>query len=163
MYAQDYDARMPQTEYADPNALDNAQQPHTHWSYIVQPYIKNQQIFVCPSDTHPAVAQAGDLQAPKYSYINNYNAIPSHEYQPPSDAAIENSASLILLTERRAYGGVKETVLIDPYKGANGFQPNKFCPNAPGALARPICARPDPNRKSTERQMLHLLRLLGAG
>ena len=76
MYGQDYDGRMPQTEYADPNALDNAQQiPHTHWSYIVQPYIKNQQIFVCPSDTHPAVAQMGDLQAPKYSYINNYNAI----------------------------------------------------------------------------------------
>ena len=148
LYQQDYDGRMSQTEYADPNNLATAQTPHVHWSYIVQPYVKNLEIFVCPSDTHPAVAQMGDLQAPKFSYINNYDAIPSHEYQPPSDAAIENSASLILLTERRAYGGVKGTVLLDPYKGANGFQPNKFCPNAPGSLGRPLCADPTATRNA---------------
>lgn len=151
MYQQDYDGRMCQTEYADPNALDSVQMTHldsagqtvdgrTHWSYIIQPYVKNLAIFVCPSDVKPAVPEGGDLEAPLISYINNYDAIPSHEYTPPTDAAIEGSASLILLTERRAFGAGQ--VPIKPYKGVNGFVPNKFCPNAPGAMARPICADP---------------------
>ncbi len=61
-----------------------------HWFYILQPYVKNNQIFVCPSDTNPVtpltpcgitgvVGETCDGQAPKFSYINNYNAIPAHD------------------------------------------------------------------------------------
>ncbi len=157
LYQQDYDGRLCQTEYADPNDLSSVQKPRTHWSYIVQPYVKNMQIFVCPSDTNPATPYAGDLQAPKYSYINNYAAMPSHEFVPPNDAAIDSSASLILLTERRAKTPGKENLnipfnpldqatssiyYIDPYKGASGFQPNKPC-----TVTRPLC--PDPTRTAS--------------
>src|SRR5881296_2332623 len=46
MYSQDYDATLMQTTYEIPTYK-------VHWSYVVQPYIKNLQIFVCPSDTNP--------------------------------------------------------------------------------------------------------------
>src|ERR1043166_5863798 len=46
MYATDYDGSLMQTSYEHPTLK-------IHWSYIVQPYVKNQQIFVCPSDSNP--------------------------------------------------------------------------------------------------------------
>ena len=158
MYQQDNDGRLSQTEYADPNALDSVQKPRTHWTYMLQPYIKNMGIFVCPSDAKPTVPYANDLMAPKFSYINNYNAMPSHEYTPPNDAAIETPASLIVLTERRnlivhpkdsgavfnpyadSNGGGTTTANADfiaPYKGTSGFLPPKINPDT-----RPICSDP---------------------
>ena len=160
LYEQDYDSRLCQTEYADPNALDSVQQPRTHWSYIVQPYVKNLNIFVCPSDPQPALPAKGDLQAPKYSYLNNYAAIPSHEYTPPTDAAIENPASLIVVTERRAKHAYYENdstpydpsgndpnsnkVYLETFKGASGFYPAKPC-NV-GKYAKMLCD--DPTRSA---------------
>ena len=158
MYQQDFDGHLSQTEYADPANPDSVQKPRTHWSYMLQPYIKNMQIFVCPSDTNPAIPYAPDFMAPKFSYINNYNAIPSHEYTPPADAAIETPASLIVLTERRnkvmgkesdntpfnAYADsnsgttfTQNANYLSPFKGTSGFLPPKVNP-----AITPICADP---------------------
>jgi prepilin-type N-terminal cleavage/methylation domain-containing protein/prepilin-type processing-associated H-X9-DG protein len=43
---------------------------------LVQPYIKNQQAFICPSDTNPNAGPSGWLGAPgnfKTSYLYNWN------------------------------------------------------------------------------------------
>ena len=151
LYQQDYDGRLSQTEYLEPGT-GKVQIPRTHWTYMMQPYIKNWQIFVCPSDTEPALPYSGDLMAPKYSYINNYNAIPSHEFSPPSDAAIDNSASLIVLAEHRTkyigqennntpfnpYATSGSSVnYLDAFKGTSGFIPAK-----PDTAATPLCADP---------------------
>ena len=47
MYAQDYDGALMQTTYEVPNLK-------IHWSYVLQPYVKNENIFVCPSDRIPS-------------------------------------------------------------------------------------------------------------
>jgi prepilin-type N-terminal cleavage/methylation domain-containing protein/prepilin-type processing-associated H-X9-DG protein len=128
MYAQDYDGTLMQTSWEDPVLK-------IHWSYLTQPYIKNLQIFVCPSDPNPvtpntpcaAGQQPGngcDAQVPKFSYINNYAAIPAHDFLPVSEAAFGTPASLIVLTERRNYLSVNNpdpTKPVGQWKGAGGF------------------------------------------
>ncbi|MGM0494309.1 MAG: DUF1559 domain-containing protein [Armatimonadota bacterium] len=70
MYAQDYD------EWVMPGRMAYDSTPDdcfgTGWSRIVQPYLNNQQILVCPSDSHPTTTKAqGTWQYPR-SYSVNY-------------------------------------------------------------------------------------------
>ena len=48
MYAQDYDERLPRHCYQPRPAPAFGDYP---WSYAVQPYVKNTQIFMCPSNS----------------------------------------------------------------------------------------------------------------
>ncbi len=54
MYAQDYDEVLPRNAYADPprvlegDHFVNCSSPR--WMDVLQPYVKNLQIFNCPSD-----------------------------------------------------------------------------------------------------------------
>jgi hypothetical protein len=144
MYAQDYDGTLMQTTYEDP-AVPKLK---IHWSYVVQPYVKNLGIFVCPSDTNPVktnqcvagnavcctwegINAAGnvngcDLQAPAFSYMNNYNAIPAHDWLPVNEAAFDKPASLIVLTERR--DKLAKEGDLGNWKGTSGFNPSQPCP-----------------------------------
>ena len=141
MYAQDYDGTLMQTTYEIPTLK-------IHWSYVVQPYVKNLGIFVCPSDTNPVKTNqcvAGntvcctwegisapnningcDLQAPAFSYMNNYNAIPAHDWLPVNEAAFDKPASMIVLTERRDKLAVEGD--LGNWKGVSGFNPSQPCP-----------------------------------
>lgn len=118
MYATDYDGALMQTTYEDPVR-------NVHWSYVLQPYVKNQQIFVCPSDPAPVTPKdsAIDLQVPRFSYINNYAVIPEHNFIPPAEPIFGSPGSLIVLTERRD----KENngFAIGSWKGASGFVPGQ--------------------------------------
>ena len=129
MYAQDYDGTLSQTSWEL-----GSFKAKVHWSYLVQPYVKNLQIFLCPSDTHPVVplnrlcgpgdtigVTLCDAQAPKFSYINNYNAMPAHDWIPPTEAAIERPANFVVMAERRnTMNDVKQTV-IGQWKGFSPF------------------------------------------
>ncbi len=53
MYTQDYDERLP---YCDCNAYSSG----TNWAISTQPYVKNAQIFVCPSDSGMMRLTPGD-------------------------------------------------------------------------------------------------------
>ena len=129
MYAQDYDGTMPMTSWE----LGKLK-AKIHWSYLVQPYVKNVQIFVCPSDTHPVVplnALCGpndtigvslcDEQAPKFSYINNYNVMPAHDWLCPQESAIEKPANTVVLSERRNNMNDAAQTLIGQWKGSSPF------------------------------------------
>jgi prepilin-type N-terminal cleavage/methylation domain-containing protein len=55
MYAQDYDETFPRTpdvsqHLVDPKAALN-KQGWLYWAQMIQPYVKNQQMFACPSDS----------------------------------------------------------------------------------------------------------------
>ena len=123
MYATDYDGTLMQTTYEIPTYK-------VHWSYVVQPYAKNLQIFRCPSDGTPVkpanpcgpggmVGVNCDGQAPEFSYVNNYNAIPAHDWLPASEAAFTYPASLIVLAERR--NKLNSGAVVGQWKGAGGF------------------------------------------
>ena len=136
MYAQDYDNALMQTtwEYGMFSGAKN--KIKVHWSYVIQPYVKNNQIFVCPSDTNPVtplnpcgttgvVGETCDGQAPKFSYINNYNAIPAHDWIPPSEAIFDKPASLIVLTERRDLW--PKGISPGQWKGFDAHNPSQSC------------------------------------
>jgi prepilin-type N-terminal cleavage/methylation domain-containing protein/prepilin-type processing-associated H-X9-DG protein len=117
MYIQDYDEILPRTTYTagDGNKY--------HWSAQVQSYVRNVQIFVCPSDPAPVVPKTGYVQVPAFSYINNSDLVPTHSFAPVSLAQLPNTAGLILLGERRAYTLDPAQTAIPSYRGACGFMP----------------------------------------
>ncbi len=125
MYSQDYDGALMQTTSEHPNLK-------IHWSYVAQPYVKNIGIFVCPSDPAPVTPKtpcvAGmnvgidcDAQVPKFSYVNNYNVIPAHDWIPVAESAFETPANLIVLGERRAKLNNPKAKAIGQWKGTSGF------------------------------------------
>lgn len=66
MYSQDYDERLvPQTIYG-PNKT-NTGTAQTRWSGVIMPYIKNEQIFMCPSRTQAITATYNQPQT-NYGY-----------------------------------------------------------------------------------------------
>ena len=125
MYAQDYDGALMQTTWEIPKIK-------VHWSYVLQPYVKNERVFVCPSDPTPVTPKipctAGqtptvdcDAQVPEYSYINNYNAIPAHDWIPPSESEFDKPASMIVLGERRNTMNDPNKTKIGEQKGTSAF------------------------------------------
>ncbi len=78
MYAQDYDETMTPTRFnyrgnpALPNQCRGGGVVGTQWNYRIQPYIKNEQIFKCPSDYTQPGADSFGKQVPasrKRSYV----------------------------------------------------------------------------------------------
>lgn len=124
MYSQDYEGALMQTTWEISSSY------HVHWSYTLQPYIKNMGVFACPSDTNPVTPALPctasqvpgvdcDAQAPAFSYVNNYNAIPAHDWQPPTESRFTAPASMIVLAERR--NTLNSGATIGQWKGASGF------------------------------------------
>ncbi len=136
IYAADSDDLLCQTSWES-----DATHPYqVHWSFLMQPYIKNFQMFVCPSDTLPVKPKVkcpnGDADLGKlpmvcdwmptkgYSYIPNYNAMPAHDWLPVSMTSFAAPANTILVTEKRDTGSSG-----DAHKGLSGFLPSQPCAN----------------------------------
>ncbi len=123
-YKQDYDEKFPMAYYY-PNGSTSAA-GYVQWSGMVQPYVKNEGIFVCPSDPNGGVgptncdrikrpscpeeqsyqtAGIDDLQVPRMSYIANELVMPRLKYagipgmRAVSDAAVDAPADVILVAE----------------------------------------------------------------
>ena len=129
MYAQDYDGSLSQTSWELGSFKAKIQ-----WSYLLQPYVKNLQIFVCPSDPKPIVplnpicgpndipgVTLCDGQVPKLSYINNYNLMPAHDWIPPIEASFERPANTVVLAERRNNMNDTAQTVIGQWKGFSPF------------------------------------------
>jgi prepilin-type N-terminal cleavage/methylation domain-containing protein/prepilin-type processing-associated H-X9-DG protein len=121
MYVQDYDETYPQCYYYKNNTLTTnggSSGGYVHWSVTVNPYIKNAQLFVCPSDVNKGlppdnapcnpytnVTQIGcEAQVPRISYIANSAIMPRK--RGPQDApnvvptaAVDATAEVIAMTE----------------------------------------------------------------
>jgi prepilin-type processing-associated H-X9-DG protein len=124
MYALDFDDVLPVTTERKPRLGFGR-----HWSALVQPYLKSAKMFVCPGDPEPAHAQYKDRaitgQVSYLSYINNYAAIPAHDFYPVPRSVLTAPEQLILLGERRT-----KTYLLGPlpaWKGTSGFFPGQPC------------------------------------
>lgn len=72
MYAQDYDERFPPTYmwYQPPNNW-----PLMSWRVMVYPYVKNSQLFQCPSDSGTAGDPNQLVPLPIVSYQSNQNVM----------------------------------------------------------------------------------------
>jgi prepilin-type N-terminal cleavage/methylation domain-containing protein/prepilin-type processing-associated H-X9-DG protein len=150
MYAGDNDDTLCQTSWESENTKQSFNAAGTyqiHWTYLMQPYIKNFNIFVCNSDQNPVkpkhpcpngISDLGrlnaagqmycDWQAPGYSYIPNYNLMPAHDWSPFTMTVLPDPAQTITVTERRdkeALGAV-----VGAQKGLSGFNPSQPCPGS---------------------------------
>ena len=120
-YKQDYDSMYPMAYFYVNGATSGG--GYVHWSGSVQPYVKSEQLFVCPSDTgggiaptnctKPACTASGqtfqtagidDVQVPRLSYIANEVLMPRKKYASVplnvvNEAALEESASVIMVSE----------------------------------------------------------------
>lgn len=149
IYAADADDTLCQTSWEQaltPNP-NNPAARQVHWTYLMQPYIKNYDMFVCPSDPTPvtpktpctSIAQFGqypqtcDWQAPKYSYIPNYNLMPAHDWIPSTMTIIPYPADTIMVAERR--NKLDNGLVIGQQKGVSGFNPSQPCNNWTFALS----------------------------
>lgn len=137
LYQGDYEDMYPQTSW-EKDAIYTKQ---AHWTYLMQPYIKSYDIFLCPSDSSPVTPKAPclngnsdfgklpmtcDWQAPKYSYITNYNVIPAHDWNTVNQSQFEEPSNMIIFTERR--DKMSNGTSIGKHKGVSGFIPSQPCP-----------------------------------
>lgn len=105
MYAQDYDETYPQA-YWYANDLNGAN-GYNQWSGLIQPYVKNVGIFVCPSDPNKGLRPTNpglDNQAPRISYVANAAVLPRkrRSIDPAnvaSVAAVDFPADTIVVAE----------------------------------------------------------------
>jgi prepilin-type N-terminal cleavage/methylation domain-containing protein len=129
MYSQDYD------EVLVPNYLFTSGSYRAWWPDILAPYVKNQDVFVCPSYSEPTrykTTSTAPLQTVKLSYGgNNWHWWPNGENHDPdllgpmgvnriglninaSEASVEFPANTIYMTHRsRKVEEVKTNSLSD--------------------------------------------------
>ena len=123
MYVQDYDETYPRTSYLDGGGVND-----WTWTSVTQPYVKSNQVFVCPSDKQPCppltVKGVAYQQVPLFSYITNYNVIPAHDWQPPTMAAIDEPAGTIMVAERRPLFDSAGAPMAS-WKGMSAFNPDQ--------------------------------------
>jgi prepilin-type N-terminal cleavage/methylation domain-containing protein/prepilin-type processing-associated H-X9-DG protein len=72
MYAQDYDEMYPMSYQDVSSGAGSAAQIPMTWPNRLQPYIKNQQIYKCPSDSRPPNADFTGCRLVAQSYCWNY-------------------------------------------------------------------------------------------
>jgi prepilin-type N-terminal cleavage/methylation domain-containing protein/prepilin-type processing-associated H-X9-DG protein len=79
MYVQDYDETLP---YQNPSENPAPTRPlpdgrlyqgYTHWPLMLYPYIKNTQVFLCPSDENPRVNYNDNGTVNPYAPSNRYD------------------------------------------------------------------------------------------
>jgi len=151
MYAGDYDDSTPQTSWEfKGTALGNPMNPagkyQVHFTYLLQPYIKNYGIFIAPADSTPdppanpcpngtsdfgKLNSAGQMYCDwQYtnSYIPAYNVLPAHDWLPVPYTTFPNPANMIALADRRyqSTDPVNPTVFSGK-KGVSGFNPSQPC------------------------------------
>ena len=97
-YTQDYDERFPNITIAAPTG-------NPGWAYAIQPYMKSEQIFQCPSDTAPPPSGADLLTRAGSSgfsdYYMNYNLVTTSGSSPTlgvgkSEASFDYTTNIIM-------------------------------------------------------------------
>ena len=123
LYINDYDDVYPKGYYYEldgPTAGRRVQ-----FAYILQPYMKNVQIFKCLTDyvPTPPASSSGyvDLTVPELSYIPNYAVLPAHDGGIVNASLVGETAGVIMLAEKQYKIGSK---ILKSYAGASGFYPD---------------------------------------
>lgn len=140
-YAQDYDERYPiywrpqlQTDPSAPGYFFNTSNgnqngKYTSWMDFVYPYIKNTQVFVCPS------AVLRDVLAPSYGYnrlVHNSTNPATGLTAPRALGDITRPAEIILtLDYASSYGTYANCIEYTKFKNEPAT-PNSVCPHNDG-------------------------------
>jgi prepilin-type N-terminal cleavage/methylation domain-containing protein/prepilin-type processing-associated H-X9-DG protein len=91
-YIQDYDERFPLDDTNDPNTVG--------WAYVIQPYVKSEQVFQCPSDNSPkpttstTLTRANEVGFTDYFY--NGNLVTATGGTGISESQLQYSSNVIM-------------------------------------------------------------------
>ena len=129
MYAQDYDESFPPSYQWVTAGSD---WPLRKWAPTILPYIKNNQIFVCPSDTPSA--DAGNDSVGPISYASNAALMPGARgpFGVVSLGKVARPSECVMLCDAWA-------------ASRYCMQPNYYLGPGPTCFARPAGLRPDPD------------------
>lgn len=84
-YVQDYDDKYPMAYFYKNN--DNSSGGYVHWTALVHPYVKSEQLYVCPSDRNGGIA-------PTFAYGGMTVSSPPAD-GAPNDGGIVNQAGTV--------------------------------------------------------------------
>jgi prepilin-type N-terminal cleavage/methylation domain-containing protein/prepilin-type processing-associated H-X9-DG protein len=125
MYQTDYDGKMFSSGDLDPTSIPDGQNlirmVQGGLPYLLQPYIKNTQIFRCPSDTGadywarnqrwwPAAYWSGVTSSYMFRHVFDINGCNSNTQQGTSDAALGFPAEQVTIAELAAWHNEKKEV-----------------------------------------------------
>ncbi len=79
MYIQDYDEKVWMTSAADMGRFESNDSPECIWYRAIMPYVKNEQIFVCPSDDGDSALWGSSTWDERPGHTGNY---------PPTEFAL---------------------------------------------------------------------------
>jgi prepilin-type N-terminal cleavage/methylation domain-containing protein/prepilin-type processing-associated H-X9-DG protein len=115
-----------------------------HFTYLLQPYVKNYAIFIAPGDptpnppAHPCPNGSADFgkfdssgqqycdwQYPN-SYLPAYNVMPAHDWLPVASTTFPTPANMIEWADKRFVSG-DGTTHYSGKKGLDGFNPSQPC------------------------------------
>lgn len=160
MYANDYDDGTPQSSWEVSPAYGplipwDLKKYQVHWTYLLQPYVKNYAIFIAPADqtpdqpSHPCAQMPGDFgqlsasgqqfcdwQYPN-SYIPSYQVFPAHDWLPVPTTTFPNPANMIMMADRRYVSLSNPSWLYSGKKGLSGFNPSQPCTQEGATMVPP--------------------------
>ena len=159
MYAGDYDDVPPQVSYefgglTPPQPYNPGGTYQVHFTYLLQPYVKNYNIFLAPTDTNPVLpsnpcpngtSDIGKLNASgqmycdwqyQNSYLPAYNVLPAHDWLPVAYTTFPNPATMIAAADRRNYLEGSNVAFSDK-KGLSGFNPSQPCTQEGATMVQP--------------------------
>ena len=146
MYTTDWDDTYPLAYYYQNGVSGGG--GYVHWSGMIAPYVKNDQLWVCNSDPNKGLEPTNpglDFQAPKISYTANELLMgrPKVNFRVVPQAALEDSSSLIAIAEMTNYpfamGGASNASGANANKSHRpGNVLNAATSNMDGANASPL-------------------------
>lgn len=104
MYVSDCDTVYPKYEEVD------KWQPRGGWMLAIYSYVKNPQLYICPSDDDPYTNGLSGAVVPQISYMGSQYSIASYA-EPPvpkCETDLDPSSELMLLGEANAGGSIRQ-------------------------------------------------------
>lgn len=102
-YLADYDEVMPRSFYGTTSGADRTTRERTKWMDVIQPYVKSEQIFVCPSQSEARYRFSGNLAAGEesddygsYGQNGAYSRVGDGQTPPRSSGLYQVSLSQIV-------------------------------------------------------------------
>ena len=94
-YIGDYDDQMPRSYFGAASGTDKTTREKTKWMDVIYPYVKSEQIFVCPSESNARYRYSGNLAAGEetdeygsYGQNGAYSS-PTDNFTPPRSSATQ--------------------------------------------------------------------------
>jgi prepilin-type N-terminal cleavage/methylation domain-containing protein/prepilin-type processing-associated H-X9-DG protein len=108
-YSQDYDEMVVSSygAYTDPTALNSSGNPTTvYWMGLIMPYVKNYQVFQCPSATRQNESVPRNPQVTHYGHQHNNLGWGFSNSSNPSLADVARPAETIFFSDTGRYNGI---------------------------------------------------------